>query len=247
MKPGVPHSRVARAKASRQPVILAAMPAELKSCAPLGRRCQTVLTGVGEAAARRAAQSVATSGQASLLVSWGTAGGLDLGLKPGTLVICTRIVDATSGRYFDGQPKLVERLGEILKPLRAVSGAGLSTEMAVTTRDRKSTLHVAHGCMVVDMESAAIARAATDAGLPFIALRAVIDPAGSNLPISALAGMDNPDAATRATLRALARRPWELPALCRLALWYRRSLHMLSSAALLMENAPGLFPEVTTR
>ncbi|MBM4226977.1 MAG: hypothetical protein FJ164_04430 [Gammaproteobacteria bacterium] len=247
MKPAAPHSHGAGAKASRKPVILAAMPAELNSCEPLAKRCHTVLAGVGDSAAMHAAQSVATSGQASLLMSWGTAGGLDPALKPGTLVICTRIVDATTGQYFEARPKLVARLGEILKPLRAVTGAGLTTGMAVTTRDRKSALHVAHECTVVDMESAAIARVARDEGLPFIALRAVLDPAGSNLPVSALAGMDNPDEATRATLRALARRPWELPSLCQLALWYRRSLHMLSSAALLMENAPGLFSEVTSR
>ncbi len=226
---------------SQRPAILAAMPAELASCAPLASCCQTLLTGVGEAAARRAAQVVTASRKTSLLVSWGTAGGLAPDLKPGTLVICTRIVDAASGRRFDTPPELVERLMKILAPLRAVRGVGLSVADAVTTRKAKSALHEAHGCAVTDMESAAIAICACEAGIPFLALRAVIDPAHSNLPTSALAGMANPEQPTRASLAALARRPWELPALCRLALWYRHSLHMLSSAALMMENAPGLF------
>lgn len=217
------------------------MPAELASCAPLASRCQTLLTGVGDAAARRAAQAVTASRQTSLLVSWGTAGGLAPALKPGTLVVCTQIVDAATGRRFDTRPELVERLMEILAPLRAVRGAGLGVAQAVTTREAKSALHAAHGCVVADMESAAIALCAREAGIPFLALRAVIDPARSNLPASALAGMANPEQPTRATLAALARRPWELAALCRLALWYRHSLQMLSSAALMMENAPGLF------
>lgn len=220
------------------------MPAEAASSAPLAARCETLATGVGEAAARQATRTLLASRRPSLIISWGTAGGLDPALKPGTLVVYSQVLDAIDGQCFKTHAGISEGLVAALKPLRAILAAGVSSPIAVTTRLDKETLHKTHGCAVVDMESAAIARVAREAGIPFIAVRAVIDPARSNLPTSAMAGMSDPAHATRATLGVLARRPWELPALCRLAIWYRRSLHMLSSAALMMDNAPGLLAEM---
>jgi hypothetical protein len=75
------------------------------------------------------------------------------------------------------------------------------------------------GAVAVDMESHVAARLAAHYGLPFAALRIIADPAERSLPAAALVGM-RPDGSTdiAAVLRALGRRPSDLPALIRTAL-----------------------------
>jgi adenosylhomocysteine nucleosidase len=70
----------------------------------------------------------------------------------------------------------------------------------------------------VDMESHVVAAVAAAAGLPFLVIRAIADPAGRALPAAALAGL-SPDGGTRpwTVLLALARSPGQLIALIRLA------------------------------
>ena len=84
---------------------------------------------------------------------------------------------------------------------------------------------------VVDMESHRVARAAADADVLFAVLRVVLDPADLAIPASALGGL-GPDGRTRpmAVLRALARRPRDLPALIGLAWRTRRALRVLKQA-----------------
>jgi hypothetical protein len=67
------------------------------------------------------------------------------------------------------------------------------------------------------MESHAVARVAQRAGLPFAVVRAVSDRAMDTLPRAAQAGF-RPDGRVdiAAVIAALARRPWELPALVRI-------------------------------
>jgi len=78
-------------------------------------------------------------------------------------------------------------------------------------------LHSDLNAAAVDMESAAIARAAIDAAVPFMALRAVLDDAQTTLPPTALAGLGadgKPDLA--AIARAIVKRPHDIPGLIRL-------------------------------
>lgn len=221
-----------------KPGILAAMPAESAACAVLGTRCEIAVSGVGAVAARAAALSLVRDREPSALVSWGTAGGLDPALKPGTLVVYTKVVDAARGLIIEASPAFLHGLLQLLRPLRAVAGAGLAVDQPVVSRTEKSSLHLKYACSTVDMESWSIASVATEAGIPFIGLRAIVDPAHACLPTTALAGMATPDHALVNTLRALLRKPGDLPALCRLAVWYRRSLRTLSAAALMLHHAP---------
>ncbi len=90
-----------------------------------------------------------------------------------------------------------------------------SDEMAADVAT-KLRLREATGAMAVDMESHIVAEAAARHGLPFAVARAISDASDRALPRAAQAGMA-PDGRmdVMAVLKALAARPWELPALIR--------------------------------
>ena len=91
------------------------------------------------------------------------------------------------------------------------------------------------------MESHQVARAAVAAGVPFMALRVIVDAAGRDLPWSALAGLA-PDGTARplAVLARLLLRPWELPRLLALAGDSRSALAALGRLAADLGPAFGL-------
>ncbi|OJW26043.1 MAG: hypothetical protein BGO51_08200 [Rhodospirillales bacterium 69-11] len=94
----------------------------------------------------------------------------------------------------------------------------LAPAAIVATAADKRALHAATGAHVVDLESGAVAQAATAAGLPFAILRAVCDPAERDLPPAALAALDRSGAIGLArVIGSVLTRPGQLPALLTLA------------------------------
>lgn len=122
-----------------------------------------------------AARALVAAG-AKRLLSFGLAGGLDPALKPGTLVLATKVVAATEAWPTDDRWRRA-----CLRP-GMVEAALAGSDTAICARADKEVLHRASGAVAVDMESHAIARVAAAAGLPLLALRAIADPAGRALP-----------------------------------------------------------------
>lgn len=142
------------------------------------------LVGVGggtPAGAADAALRLIGQGAAAL-VSFGLAGGLNLALLPGAVLVPKCVVEGDALLVCD--PGLVAWLG----------GASLETMLAgaaiAATAAEKAALFAANGADAIDMESGAVARVAADRGLPFAVLRAVADPAGRDLPPAALLALD---------------------------------------------------------
>ena len=143
------------------------------------------------------------------ILSFGVAGGLDPALPSGSLVVAGTLI-AAEGPYAP-DPEWSARLA-------AATGARLlpvaGSDLLVTSAAEKAALRARTGAAVVDMESAVVARL----GVPFAVLRAVGDTAGEALPPAAAHGLDeegNP--APWRVMRALLRRPQDLPGLIRLA------------------------------
>ncbi len=182
----------------------------LEAEAKLARRWGVpVAIGGGTAAgATRAADRLAPTVRA--LVSFGLAGGLDPALRPGALLVPIRVIDGPDS--WDADPTLVRALG---------GGTGhvlLGGGTVLATVDQKRAARAATGADAVDLESAAVARAAARHGLPFAALRAVCDGAGRALPRAALVALDPSGRVGpwRVVAAALSR-PGEIPALLALA------------------------------
>jgi succinate dehydrogenase/fumarate reductase flavoprotein subunit len=90
------------------------------------------------------------------------------------------------------------------------------------------------------MESHIVTACAQKAGAAYAIVRAVSDPADRALPTSALAGMKTDGGANvTAVLAALARRPWELPALLRTARDAQRAFDAIASARTRLGSALG--------
>jgi hypothetical protein len=98
------------------------------------------------------------------------------------------------------------------------AGAVAGSDRILATAGDKRALLEASGAAAVDMESHAVAAVATAAGIPFLVLRAIADPADQVVPQVAREAL-RPDGAIRirATFGGLLRQPGQLIALLRLA------------------------------
>jgi|HubBroStandDraft_3_1064219.scaffolds.fasta_scaffold52560_2 hopanoid-associated phosphorylase len=207
-------------RTSRDLVIVVGMVGEARIVEGLGR----VLVGTsGLARALREAPAG--------VVSFGVCGGLDPALKGGDLLLARAVI--ARGRAIAADAAWLEALGAALP--HAMRGDVVSGDAIVGSIAAKGELRRSTGAAGVDMESHQVAKAAEAAGLPFAVLRAVSDPADRALPGAALAGFKTGPGAdgepdVGAVFRALARRPWELPALIQTALDAAKAMRSLRLA-----------------
>jgi adenosylhomocysteine nucleosidase len=170
------------------------------------------------------------------LISFGIAGGLRPGLKPGTIVVGTSVLH-TSGRIYASDARWSDRLFEALPNAESCPVAGSSTIIA--NRDEKRAIYLKSGAFAADMESHVVAQMATEHGLPFAVLRVIADPATLTLPPAAVNGL-NPDGTPNipAVLKSLATQPSQLWDIIRIALATRRAMKGLFRCHRLL--GPGL-------
>lgn len=139
----------------------------------LGANTRLCLSSMGSNAAHGAALKLHEYG-VNALVSFGVAAALDNKLTPGDLVLPESIVD---GERLPVSLEWRNQLEQLLSShLTVVGGSLASSPEPLTSRQAKLALGEATGACAADMESAAIARVAANAGIPFIAIRAIVDP-----------------------------------------------------------------------
>lgn len=165
-----------------------------------------VAGGHGQRLAKRAAEAALGRVRPAVAVSTGFCGALDPALGPGEVLVATRIEAVEDGVTY-----------EIRSPRVAPphsSGTLVSCDRVVGDVEEKSRLWAA-GWAAVDMEAAGVAAAASAAGVPFCAVKAVTDLASEPLRVdfdSARNG-DGRIVMSRVLAGAL-RRPWtEIPEL----------------------------------
>ena len=178
-----------------------------------------VIVGGGTAAAaqRRAPDLLGQS--PSALLSFGYCGGLAGDLRPGDLVIATEVISA-QGQRSRCDPAVGERFAKAAQTLGLTvrHGAVATPSEAVAEPAAKRRLADATGATAVDLESAAVAQVAEEAGLPFAVLRAVLDDVQTPLPLLAISAIDEDSGRPHMgrLLRGLLQNPTALPALIRL-------------------------------
>jgi adenosylhomocysteine nucleosidase len=148
-----------------------------------GKEFAIVGHGIGHRRATEAARRAFDSMPgAELVIGTGVVGALSSGLKPGDLVLSDRILT------IDGDGQVAEQVIAVSDShLRAVgrslasagiaysTGAILTSHRVLATGAEKRRAKKSTGAIAVDMETAAIAAEATARGLPFVAIRAVLD------------------------------------------------------------------------
>lgn len=198
----------------------------------------TALAGGGTpGGAAQAARELIAQG-ATALISFGVAGGLNPGLRAGTLIIPAEIL--TDGAYYAADPVLTEALGGPAYRLFAAPG------IVVTAADKRN-LFAETGADAVDMESGVVAELAVAHGLPFAALRAICDPATRDLPPAALIALNAAGAISLPDIaRSVARQPSQIIGLLMLARDAAAARSALQRHVGLIKDDPAWRVEVST-
>ena len=174
------------------------------------------------------------------LVSFGLAIGLAPVLRPGDVVIADNVV-LPSGKTIATdaawRTALLQRLGGSGVNVRVARIAG-SDEMLTSAVAKRRTFQTTFAA-ALDTDSHAVAEGAAAAGLPFLVVRAVAEPAEEMRPAIAFAA-NGADGQPRslAVVGHLAKRPWEIPAAWRFSKNGRLALDALRRVAAV---GPGLF------
>ncbi len=195
------------------------------------------ISGIGGAAAARAALGLIESG-ASALVSWGMAGALDPGLAAGAVCLPHEVIGADGAGFITAR-YWREPLAALVAAHRTVAGGKLHTStQALDTGAAKQAAYRATGAVAVDMESTAVAQVAATHGLPFIAVRVIVDTASDTVPGSVVAASAAGQVRIGRLIRGLALSPADIAPLVRLARRYRIAIRSLMAVAGLGRLAP---------
>src|SRR5262245_29518595 len=179
--------------------IVVSLPRELKSLTdqpiPIGAwraisdNILVVLSGMGAERAY-AAGSLLVSQGATALLGWGCAAALDERITPGCIVLPKRIISA-NGEIHLVSTEWHQRLYRALESKCSVcTDALVESDVVVKTSAEKRALAKRTQAATTDMESAAQARLAKDCGLPFVAVRTVVDTLATEIPNNVLRALD---------------------------------------------------------
>lgn len=186
-----------------------------------------------DAALEAARQLIAEGAQA--LLSFGVAGSLVAIAQPGHVVLADEVVLPDGTRLpcaAQWHADLAARLSRLAVRLHRGPIAG--SAIPVCSADAKHALRQHTGALAVDMESHAVAKAAAEAAVPFLALRAVADAADQSVPGFAMTGVDAAGhTRLMPVLVGLVRQPGALPDLLRLRRHFNAALAGLRLAAAL--------------
>ena len=216
----------------RQIGLIAGLRSELR-CLPIGRggpaHVVTFAAGGSPERARARALGWAAEGRIHALMSFGLCGGLDPQLEPGHIVVAHRIA-LPEGGALDFDAGWAHAIAAGIAGARVAPLLGASDVAA--SADHKRALFERHAVPAVDMESRGVAEAAQEAGVPFVAVRAVADPAHRSLPKSAARAVDaHGRVRAMRVILGLAARPFDVPALIALGRDARRGHDALTAAA----------------
>jgi adenosylhomocysteine nucleosidase len=117
-----------------------------------------------------------------MVIATGVAGALSSGLKPGDLVLAHRVIQLSENgenarHILTIDREHLEDIGRSLTiaGLKYSTGALMTVPRVLATAAEKRHAKVNTGAIAVDMETAAIAAEAHARGIPFVAIRAVLD------------------------------------------------------------------------
>jgi len=188
-------------------------------------------SGAGADNARLTAEHLITQG-ATRLISWGCAAALSDTLKPGDLILPDTLIDA-EGTHFSIQSDWHRDSQKRLSNTRPVhTGRLAESHNIVASSEAKKRLHRQSNAIALDMESVAIANVARQNRLPFLAVRAIADPAGMDLPKAISHALNaEGDIVLGKLLRFIAQHPSEVPGLIKLGLHFNAAKNTLKWVA----------------
>jgi adenosylhomocysteine nucleosidase len=150
-----------------------------------GTDLMSVRSGIGVQKARTAARWLVSEGVDALAVL-GVSGGLGPRLRSGDLIVGQGVLEecAAGGNcVWRGNSKLVGSACAALRAggLSAHMGTVITVHRAALSTERKRSIYRQTQALAVDMESSAVARTASEAGISLLVLRAICDSSQQNV------------------------------------------------------------------
>ena len=155
-----------------------------------GRRWVLCANGPGPRLAGLAIDAALRHERPAAILSTGFCGGLDPALEPCAVFVASRILDEPTGDRYE--------------TAHESGGTLISGDRVVNTLPEKAALRQTTGAGAVDMEAAAVARAASTAGVPLYCIRVVTDTAMETFPMDFNAVRDGEGRFSRARIAAAA-------------------------------------------
>ena len=225
--------------------IIVALPEELSTLSPVKLARGEVfsltpvmticLSGAGHANASQAAQKLIEQG-ATKLISWGCAAALAPHLKSGDLLITSKVI--AKGQSIENDSHWADQISDLLAINQSISGFVLASNYGlISASTEKQGLYTETAAIALDMESAAVASIAHNAQLPFVAIRAIADPAAMSLPPAILKALNTQGEVVMSVLiKHLLVHLWEIPALIKLGLHFNAAQKTLRGVAKQLEQ-----------
>ncbi len=193
-----------------------------------GRPVVLLQAGLGAERAAEAARLAVARFACASLWSLGLAAGLDPALRTGDLLLAARV---GTGRAPAAAASRAAPLAAVLRLPHLHLGELLTASSPVLTVEAKAALRRATAAAALDMEAAGLVAVAEAARLPWLALKAVLDPAHEPLPPFLLAGAGRQGGLRpAAVLAGCCLHPARLRTLCAFAGRSRRALRSLAAA-----------------
>jgi hopanoid-associated phosphorylase len=220
--------------------VVAALEAEARTLGPAVRRRDGLLflsdgallavSGMGTALAAAAARNLIDAG-ASVLMSFGLAGGLDPLLRAGTVVLPTEVISRDGARFSTSRAWREQLCAAIARQRPVAAGALLTSPQPIGAVAEKARAFRETGAVAVDMESMGVAEVSAAHNLPFIAVRVIVDTAADVLPRAVVSASHEGQVNIRRLIGGLVVAPLDLIGLIHLARAYRAATRSLAAVA----------------
>jgi adenosylhomocysteine nucleosidase len=205
-----------------------------------GNHAAVIIGGIGPEPARAAAEAIIAQHSPDLLISAGVAGALVAELHVGETIFPTIVIDTQDGSRHE------TAIHDAPLGKAPLARTILASYPEIASASQKQQLAKAYGAHAVDMESAAVARAAQVHGLSFLAIKAISDELDFELPDMS-AFIKNGKFQTKSFVLHIAIRPWLWLRLFRLARNTRIASENLCAwlreSVLTNTIVPGTFPK----
>ncbi len=193
------------------------------------------LSGARPARARAGIETLIGLGVDGIL-SFGSAGAVSVKHQPGDLLVGECVTDDDGNRYAadaDWTSRLSSITGAETVTITGIDYVASASDKACFAEQQTAA---------IDMESHHVAKLATDAGVPFAVLRAVVDPVQFTIPDYALDAV-RPDGSISLlpVIAGACVQPWTIGRLLDLNSYNKRATESLSSAARVLGPGLGFF------
>ncbi|GDX85806.1 purine phosphorylase [Methylococcaceae bacterium] len=190
-----------------------------------------IYAGAGAENAQKATELAVSKG-ATKLISWGCAAALSPDLKMGDLVLADSLLNS-NGLEIAVNATWHQHVKTVLgSDIVAYKGALFNSNVLISTATEKQAIYAKTGAIALDMESDAIAQVAQHYALPFLAIRAIADPAMMDLPTSVSKALnENGEIEITKIIASLVFNPKEIKHLIQLGQYFQLAKRTLSNVA----------------